>query len=103
MAHGHPSPLASKMISFSATMPAKLPLIFIVLLIFQSVTAGPLAYAACQTVCNAAAVKCYAAAGLTFGTITFGLGTPLVAIGCSAAQGLCMASICAPLLAAPTP
>lgn len=30
------------------------------LLISSNVEAGPLAYAACQTVCNAGAVACYA-------------------------------------------
>lgn len=84
------------------------------------VSCGPLAYAACQTTCNLAAVSFYAAAGLTFGTVTLGAaaagpvgwmgwaasffsaGTSAAAT-CSAAQGVCMATICAPLLFAPTP
>ena len=42
--------------------------------------AGPLAYGICQTGCNAVAVACYAAAGLTFGTVTAGVGIPAAAI-----------------------
>lgn len=41
--------------------------IFIVLLLFSTVYAGPLAYGICQTGCNAVAVAYYAAAGTTFG------------------------------------
>lgn len=40
-----------------------------IILLFSSVTsAGPLSYAICQTGCNALAVACYGAAGVTFGT-----------------------------------
>lgn len=48
------------------------------LLIFLciQVNAGPLAYGVCQTGCNAMVVACYAAGGLTFGTVTAGLGAP---------------------------
>ncbi|KAJ3280131.1 hypothetical protein HDU79_011977 [Rhizoclosmatium sp. JEL0117] len=84
------------------------------------VYAGPLAYATCQTACNLGACACYAAAGLTFGTVTLGAvaGGPITwwawffggaaatgtaaATACSAAQGICMAA-CTPLLVAPTP
>ncbi len=82
-------------------------------------SAGPLAYAACQTACNYGAVYCYSAAGLTFGVSTAaGAATGpvgwfawlwsaptsvvLAAAACSAAQGTCMAA-CTPLLVAPTP
>ena len=54
--------------------------------------AGFLSYAACQTACNAAAVACYSAAGLTFGTVTGGVGAPAAAVACGNAQGICMAS-----------
>nr|CAH0110249.1 unnamed protein product [Daphnia galeata] len=54
--------------------------------------AGPLAYAICQTGCNAGAVACYAAGGATFGTVTAGVGVPAVIMGCNAALGVCMAA-----------
>ena len=44
--------------------------------------AGPLSYGICQTGCNALVVACYAGAGLTFGTVTAGIGMPAAAIGC---------------------
>ena len=95
-------------------------ILIVLLLLPNYVFSGPLAYAGCQTTCNLAAVACYSAAGLTFGTITLGaaatgpLGwgawiasffttTSSAAAACSAAQGVCMATICAPLLIAPTP
>jgi hypothetical protein len=52
--------------------------------------AGPLSYGLCQTGCNALAVACYAAAGLTFGTVTAGIGAPAAAIACNVALGTCM-------------
>lgn len=70
--------------------------------------AGPLAWAACQTACNAGAVACYSAAGLTFGITApvtwwaWFAGAPAAAAACSAIQGTCMAA-CTPLLLAPTP
>jgi hypothetical protein len=94
--------------------------LFIFLLIFPKlVSSGPLAYAACQTVCNYGAVTCYSLAGLTFGTVTLTAAatgpvgwlswlastptsTIAAAAACSATQGTCMAA-CAPLLVAPTP
>lgn len=45
-----------------------------------------------QTGCNALVVSCYAAAGLTFGTVTAGAATPAVVIGCNAGLGTCMAA-----------
>ncbi|CAG8523360.1 9071_t:CDS:2 [Dentiscutata heterogama] len=80
--------------------------IFAIAIIFISfsliVNAGPLAYGACQTLCNIGWVSCYAAFGYVAGTVTAGAGTPLVILGCNAAQGACMV-LCAPLLVAPTP
>ncbi|KAG0297619.1 hypothetical protein BGZ98_000539 [Dissophora globulifera] len=64
--------------------------------------AGPIAYAVCQSGCNALAVACYSAAGFTFGTVTGGTGTPLVIVGCNTALGTCMAA-CIAAGFAPTP
>ncbi|KAK3817804.1 MAG: hypothetical protein J3Q66DRAFT_282798 [Benniella sp.] len=65
-------------------------------------SAGPLAYGICQTGCNAVAVACYAAAGVTFGVITAGVGTPAAILGCNSALGVCMAG-CVAAGFAPTP
>eukprot|EP00747_Dinoflagellata_sp_TGD_P167779 gnl/TRDRNA2_/TRDRNA2_192871_c0_seq1.p1 gnl/TRDRNA2_/TRDRNA2_192871_c0~~gnl/TRDRNA2_/TRDRNA2_192871_c0_seq1.p1 ORF type:complete len:591 (+),score=74.97 gnl/TRDRNA2_/TRDRNA2_192871_c0_seq1:119-1891(+) len=54
--------------------------------------ASLLSYGACQTVCNTGVVACYAAAGLTFGTVTGGMGAPAAALACNSAQGACMAA-----------
>ena len=52
-------------------------------------------YGACQSACNAGAVACYSAAGLTFGTVTAGAGMPATAAACnSAVLAPCM-SLCA--------
>lgn len=66
------------------------------------VQAGPLAYGICQTGCNAVAVACYGAAGVTMGTITFGAGIAPAVMACAAAQGTCMAACVAAGLS-PTP
>jgi hypothetical protein len=71
--------------------------------------AGPLLVGACYTACNAGAVSCYAAAGLTFGVglgpagwwSIFTGGPQAAAAACSAAQGVCMAA-CTTGLAVPT-
>merc|ERR1711862_78946 len=63
---------------------------------------GPLAYGICQTGCNAAVVACYAAAGVTFGTVTAGAATPAVIVGCNVALGTCMAA-CVAAGCTPTP
>lgn len=76
--------------------------LIILLGLINSTLAGPGAAVLCATGCNTAAVACYAAAGLTMGTITLGLGAPLAAIACSAAQGVCMGA-CAAMVVAPTP
>lgn len=47
-------------------------------------------------------VACYAAAGVSFGTVTAGAGTPAVIVGCNAALGTCMAA-CAAVALAPMP
>lgn len=52
---------------------------------------GPLGYGICQTGCNAVAVACYAAAGVTFGTVTAGAGVPAAIVTCNSALGVCMA------------
>lgn len=76
--------------------------ILLVLSVLAGVTAGPIAYALCQTGCNTAVVACYASAGLTFGTATAGLGAPAAALACNVLLGTCMAS-CAGMAIAPTP
>ncbi|KAL6049488.1 Zygote-specific protein [Balamuthia mandrillaris] len=72
-------------------------------LIVRSAEAGPVAYGVCQAGCSALVVKCYAAAGVVFGTITAGAGTPAVILGCNAAFGLCSANCAIVALTAPTP
>ncbi|KAI0656638.1 cysteine-rich protein [Cubamyces menziesii] len=67
-----------------------------------SANAGIIGYGICQTGCNVVAVACYAAAGYTFGTVTAGLGTPAVILGCNAALGKCSAA-CAIVALTPTP
>ncbi|CAM9187114.1 unnamed protein product, partial [Laminaria digitata] len=42
------------------------------------------------TRCNAIAVTCYAAGGLTFGVPTGGAAAPAVAVACNSALGVCM-------------
>ncbi|KAI8601253.1 hypothetical protein EDD21DRAFT_112568 [Dissophora ornata] len=63
---------------------------------------GLITYAVCQSYCNVLAVGCYTFFGFTFGTITVGLGTPLVILGCNAMLGTCM-STCILLGFTPTP
>ena len=65
---------------------------FLIAVLPLMVVAGPLAYGVCQTGCNAGAGACYAAAGVTFGTVTAGLGAPVAVMGCNAALGVCMAA-----------
>ncbi|TPX48424.1 hypothetical protein SeMB42_g02996 [Synchytrium endobioticum] len=59
---------------------------------------GIIAYGICQTGCNAAAVSCYAAAGVTFGTMSAGLMAPIAVMGCNAGLSACMATLCVPAL-----
>lgn len=72
------------------------------LIMIRFVEAGPLAYAICQSGCNAMAVACYTAAGVTFGTITAGLAAPAAVLGCNGALGTCMAA-CVAAGFTPTP
>ena len=81
------------------TMPRR---IVAMLIFISSVEAGPLAYGICQSVCNAGAVACYAAAGATFGTVTAGAGVPAAIVACNAALGACMAA-CVAAGFTPTP
>ncbi|KAK3831940.1 MAG: hypothetical protein J3R72DRAFT_454504 [Linnemannia gamsii] len=64
--------------------------ILVLLSILGLTTAGPLAYGICQSGCNALAVACYGAAGVTFGTMTAGAGIPAVIVGCNTGLGTCM-------------
>ncbi|KAI0744948.1 hypothetical protein C8Q76DRAFT_789410 [Earliella scabrosa] len=67
------------------------------------VYAGPLAYALCQTGCNAVVVACYGAAGAVFGTVTAGVAVAPAILACNAALGTCSAACAATALIAPTP
>ncbi|RPB29212.1 hypothetical protein L211DRAFT_845208 [Terfezia boudieri ATCC MYA-4762] len=53
-----------------------------VIAMLGTASAGPLAYGICQAGCSTLVVSCYAAGGLTFGTITAGAGAPAVALAC---------------------
>ncbi|KZV97636.1 hypothetical protein EXIGLDRAFT_730290 [Exidia glandulosa HHB12029] len=67
-----------------------------------SANAGLIAYGICQTGCNMGAVACYAVAGAVFGTVAAPTA-PAAILACNAAQGMCMATLCAPLLLIPFP
>mmetsp|Transcript_10110 Transcript_10110/g.18213 ORF Transcript_10110/g.18213 Transcript_10110/m.18213 type:complete len:106 (-) Transcript_10110:71-388(-) len=60
--------------------------------------ASVVSYGDCQTACNAGAVTCYAAAGLSFGTVTGGVGIPAAAATCNSVLGACMAACAAKFL-----
>merc|ERR1712179_324753 len=64
--------------------------------------AGPLSYGACQTGCNTVWVACVSAAGGVAGVSTGGAGVPAAILACNTANGVCMAT-CAALLLAPSP
>mmetsp|Transcript_28911 Transcript_28911/g.52373 ORF Transcript_28911/g.52373 Transcript_28911/m.52373 type:complete len:98 (-) Transcript_28911:121-414(-) len=70
-----------------------------------SCAAGLVYYGTCQTACNAGWVTCMSGAGLVAG-VTLGIGGVVGAVGCSVAQGACMA-ICGAtataMCAAPVP
>ena len=66
--------------------------IFILFTLFSTAQSGPLAYAICQTGCNAVWVACVAAAGGTAGVSTGGAAVPAAILACNAAQGVCMAA-----------
>eukprot|EP00490_Sorites_sp_Unknown_P006533 CAMPEP_0114676104 /NCGR_PEP_ID=MMETSP0191-20121206/48791_1 /TAXON_ID=126664 /ORGANISM="Sorites sp." /LENGTH=82 /DNA_ID=CAMNT_0001946547 /DNA_START=64 /DNA_END=312 /DNA_ORIENTATION=+ len=76
--------------------------IALLLLSIMSVDGGPAAYGICQTGCNSVVVACYAAAGVTFGTVTAGVGTPAAIVACNVGLGTCMAA-CVAAGCAPTP
>ncbi|KIJ15626.1 hypothetical protein PAXINDRAFT_76972 [Paxillus involutus ATCC 200175] len=65
------------------------------------VTAGPLAYAICQTGCNVLACACYGGAGFVFGVTI--VGVPPAILACNAGLGTCMAACAATALIAPIP
>ncbi|KAL3070296.1 hypothetical protein niasHS_016123 [Heterodera schachtii] len=71
-------------------------LLMISLLVAHS-HAGPAAYGVCQAGCAAVVVACYGAAGVVFGTITAGVGTPPAIMACNAAYGSCQAACWAAL------
>ena len=66
-------------------MSKQLIFMLIVVLMINEMQSGPFAYAACQCVCNAGVVACYASLGITFGAATGGAGIPAAGIACSAA------------------
>ena len=44
---------------------------------------------------------CYLLAGATFGTVVASPATPAIILACNAGLGICMATMCAPLLLIP--
>ncbi|KAK7007417.1 hypothetical protein R3P38DRAFT_3598304 [Favolaschia claudopus] len=77
--------------------------LFAPLLVFAgAVGAGPVAYATCQTGCNAVAVACYAAAGFAFGVVAAPVAPPAI-LACNAALGTCFTACATVALLAPTP
>lgn len=76
--------------------------LFVIVCLAIPINSGPIAAALCSSGCAALVVACYAAAGVVFGTITAGLGTPPAILACNAAFGTCMAS-CAAALVIPVP
>ncbi|KIK13918.1 hypothetical protein PISMIDRAFT_688285 [Pisolithus microcarpus 441] len=64
--------------------------------------AGPIAYAVCQSGCNALVGTCYAAAGFTFGTVIAG-AAPAMIVACNAGLGTCMTGCATTALLAPIP
>ncbi|CAG7562008.1 unnamed protein product [Fusarium equiseti] len=66
------------------------------------VSAGPLAYAACQSGCAGVVMACYSAAGFTWGA-TFGASAPASILLCNSAFGTCSATCAQVALFAPTP
>ncbi|BGP40412.1 hypothetical protein JCM10450v2_004395 [Rhodotorula kratochvilovae] len=71
------------------------------LLLAQTASAGPIAYAVCQAGCAGLVVACYTAAG-ALRAVTADTGTPAAILGCNAAFGSCQAA-CAAVALAPTP
>ncbi|KAI6037129.1 hypothetical protein BKA83DRAFT_4172100 [Pisolithus microcarpus] len=79
----------------------KLPLI-LALSSLPVAMAGPIAYAVCQSGCNALVGTCYAAAGFTFGTVIAG-AAPAMIVACNAGLGTCMTGCATTALLAPIP
>merc|ERR1712142_860939 len=91
--------------AFLATSMSMKTFLFSVLLLFLCLPcsrAGPLSYGACQTGCNTVWVACVSAAGGVAVVSTGGAGVPAAILACNAANGVCMAT-CAALLLAPSP
>ena len=83
-------------------MHSRLPLLLGASMSIVSLTsAGPIAYGVCQAGCSGIVVACYAAAGVTFGTIAAAAAPPAI-IACNTAYGACQAA-CASVLLTPTP
>ncbi|CAL1708139.1 unnamed protein product [Somion occarium] len=76
---------------------------FAILAAVRPVAGGPIAYGICQTGCNTLAVACYAAAGVTFGTVVASALAPPAIIACNAGLGTCSAACATVALLAPTP
>ncbi|QPC57932.1 hypothetical protein HYE67_000163 [Fusarium culmorum] len=76
--------------------------IAITIALLTTVSAGPLAYGACQAGCASIVMACYSAAGFTWGA-TAGATAPASIIACNAAFGKCSAVCAAIALGAPTP
>ena len=83
-------------------------LFVLVLSLFQVVNSGPVTGALCYTACNAGYGACLGLVGVTAGVtapVTWAgwwYGVPAACVGCSVAQGTCMAA-CTPLFIAPSP
>lgn len=74
----------------------------VALLTISLASAGPAAYAACQSGCGTVYTACYTAGSGTVGLIPL-LGAPAVFVGCNAGYAYCQ-SVCARVaLLAPTP
>jgi len=73
------------------------------MIMLHQASGGLVLYGICQTGCASLVVACYAAAGVTFGTITAGVGTPPAILACNGAFGLCSAKCAAATLVLPTP
>jgi hypothetical protein len=80
-----------------------LVLLLTILVLAQWSHQGPIAYGVCQTGCAGLVMACYSAAGVVFGTVTAGVGTPVAIVACNTAFGTCSAKCALIGLLAPTP
>ncbi len=78
-------------------------LLLLILLISNATEGGVALYGVCQAGCATVVMACYGAAGVTFGTITAGVGTPAAILACNSAFGVCSAKCAAVTLFLPTP